>query len=87
MMEQFLVVRASNASRCTDALERKGFHVIWATIPGWSCVKYKIPAMEDLLRRKLAEATEACTVVLQFLDSAFFFTRTEEGGATASKEG
>ena len=57
------------------------------TIPGWSCVKYKIPAMEDLLRRKLAEATEACTVVLQFLDSAFFFTRTEEGGATASKEG
>ena len=50
-------------------------------------MKYKIPAMEDLLRRKLAEATEACTVVLQFLDSAFFFTRTEEGGATASKEG
>ena len=43
--------------------------------------------MEDILRKKLTEATEACTVVLQFLDSAFYFTRTEEGGLLPSKRG
>ena len=85
--EQFLVVGVSSANQCADALERSVCHVIKTIIPGWSCVKSKIPSMEDLLRKKLTEATKACTVVLQFLDSAFYFTRTEEGGLLPSKRG
>ena len=60
--DQFLVVGASNAKRCTDALERRGHKVIQAIIPGRSCVKSKIPEMEELLRRKLLEASEDCGV-------------------------
>ena len=60
--DQFLVVGASNAKRCADALEKRGHEVIWAIIPGWSCVKSKIPEMEELLRRKLLEASEDCGV-------------------------
>ena len=83
--DQFLVVGASNAKRCADALEKRGHEVIRAIIPGWSCVKSKIPEMEVLLRRKLLEASEDCAVVLQFLDTAFYFTRTEVGGLQPAK--
>ena len=43
--------------------------------------------MEQLLRRKLPEASEGCAVVFQFLDSACYFTRTEEGGLLPAKRG
>ena len=85
--EQFLVVGVSSANQCADALERSVCHVIKTIIPGWSCVKSKIPSMEDLLRKKLTEATKACTVVLQFLDSTFYFTRRKEGGLLPAKRG
>ena len=74
------MVGASNAKRCADALERGGFQVIRVIIPGWSCVKSKIPGMEDLLRRKLTEASEDCTVVFQFLDTTFYFTKRGDDG-------
>ena len=85
--EQYLVVGASNAKRCADALERRGHEVIRATIPGWSCVKSKIPEMEQLLGRKLLEASDGCVVVFQLLDSACHFTRTEEGGLLPARRG
>ena len=40
-----LVVAASNASRTADALESAGECVSRAVIPGWRCIKPKIPAM------------------------------------------
>ena len=43
-------------------------------------MKSKIPAMEDLLRRKLTEASEDCTVVFQFLDTTFYFTKRGDDG-------
>ena len=43
--------------------------------------------MEQLLRRNLPEASEGCAVVFQFLDSACYFTRTEEGGLLPAKRG
>ena len=85
--EQYLVVGASNAKRCADALEKRGHEVIRVIIPGWSFVKSKIPEMEQLLGRKLLEASDGCVVVFQLLDSACHFTRTEEGGLLPARRG
>ena len=50
-----LVIGASNAGRMADALEKAVERVSRAVIPGWRCIKPKIPAMVDLVRSKLDE--------------------------------
>ena len=50
-----LVVGASNVGQTTDALESAGERICRAVIPGWRCIKLKIPAMVDLVRSKLDE--------------------------------
>ena len=76
---QILVVGASNAARTADALERAGADVLRAITPGWRCMKQKVPAMVDLVKQRLEEASPGCVVVYQLYDSSFHFARTEEG--------
>ena len=75
-----LVVAASNASRTADALESAGECVSRAVIPGWRCIKPKIPAMVDLVRSKLDEFKGDTVVILQLFDNSFFLAQTEDGG-------
>ena len=75
-----LVIGASNAGRTADALEKAGEHVSRAVIPGWRCMKPKIPAMVDLVRSKLEEAKGDIVVILQLFDNCFFLAQTEDGG-------
>ena len=75
-----LVVGASNVGQTTDALESAGERICRAVIPGWRCIKLKIPAMVDLVRSKLDELKGDTVVFLQLFDNSFFLAQTEDGG-------
>ena len=76
-----LVVAASNASRTADALESAGECVSRAVIiPGWRCIKPKIPAMVDLVRSKLDEFKGDTVVILQLFTTASSWHRLKMEG-------
>ena len=64
---QILVVGASNAGRTADALSREGISVLRAVIPGWRCIKMKVPAMSNLIKSKLEEAKDDCVILYQIV--------------------
>ena len=73
------MVGASNAARTAEALERAGAVVLCAVLPGWRCLKMKVPAMVELIKKQLEGANPRCVAVFQLYDSSFHFARTEEG--------
>ena len=77
---QILVVGASNAGRTADALSREGISVLRAVIPGWYCIKLKVPAMLNLIKSKLEEAKDVCVIMYQLFDNSFYLAKTAEGG-------
>ena len=76
---QVLVVGASNAAKTAEALERAGADVLRAILPGWRCLKMKVPAMVELVKKQLEGASPRRVAVFQLYDSSFHFARTELG--------
>ena len=77
---QILVVGTSNAGRTADALSREGISVLRAVIPGWRCIKMKVPAMLNLIKSKLEEAKADCVILYQIFNNSFYLAKTAEGG-------
>jgi len=81
----FILVGASHASRLTSQLAESGASAEIVSLPGWRPTASTAEKAAGELSEAISRAPKDSTVVFQFLDSAAYYARTEEGGLVPAR--